>query len=368
MALADFQEHLTGQQVQVVYHGGCPDGCLAALILRNSIQKYSPSSLDLFPTSHAGRNADQLAEGSTAIFADVSPTQEDEEQLRRCRIVLVLDHHASAAKTLESLQKALPMLVDFSDMGGAECGASIANRFCSGTCSPLVPDWVLHLFHRLDVFQHPLPSDLFRQYESFKGFITQNGIGKCTIELVEEMLADVEAALATGDRLYRQTSEHTKTLFEGRTLLVDAASVCVWAVEIGTEGSQSMDLELYQSFIDTLASPEKYVIFATLNRARLPSGLWAVGLRRAGEGLDVGQIAQELGKCFSLGFKTGGGHPYAAGAQCEDFALSADSIGQEIVRVCQGIPKEKPVKEADPKRAKLWQCACLCSEAFFSKQ
>ena len=120
----------------------------------------------------------------------------------------------------------------------------------------------------------------------------------------------------------------------------------VWVVDLGGEDAQSagaMDLELYQSLIDQLAE-SKATLFLTLNRTPLPTGLWNVGLRRAGEAVDVGVLGQRLGSRLyrraDLGFETGGGHPYAAGAQCGNYDLSADAVCQEVVRICEGMLTE----------------------------
>ena len=78
------------------------------------------------------------------------------------------------------------------------------------------------------------------------------------------------------------------------------------------------------------------VVFATLNRAPLldDEELWTVGLRRAGNALDMGRLAKKLGECSELAFKTGGGHPHAAGAQCSDFDQSALKICNRIADIC----------------------------------
>jgi len=214
MSLTDFRAHLDAQTVHLIYHGGCPDGCLSALIMRQAIaERFKPFSLELIPAAHAGRNADKVTEGSTAIFVDVSPTVEDEQQLQKCRCVLLLDHHPSAVVAQEHLQATLPQLANFSDISGPECGATLAIRFCA---SSFVPPWVVHLFHKLDVFDHQLPDDLAKHLDAFKGFITQRGFGKCTVELVEELLADTDAALERGRQLYAPVAEHTEKVFARR--------------------------------------------------------------------------------------------------------------------------------------------------------
>jgi len=312
---------------------------LAALILRDSVKtSFKPTSLELIPTTHAGRNADQVAEGSMVFFADVSPTVEDEEQLRKCRCVVILDHHASATAAQRRLESSLPNLKNFSDDSGIECGASIVNRFCS---SKLVPEGTLHLFHKMDVFQHNVPDDAMKNFDAFKGFITQKGFGRCTVDLVEEFLAHTEDCLYRGSLIYTKTAASTRALFESRKMVRETETLALWAVEVPGDYSEATDLELYQKLIDQIPKT-KAILFATFNRTRLSNGLWSVGLRRgAGDTLDVGKVASKLGTCAHLNFKTGGGHPYAAGAQCGDFEQSTASICDELVQICQGmLPSE----------------------------
>ena len=83
MSLTDFAADLDAQTVHLIYHGGCPDGCLAAVIMRQAIvERFKPLRVELIPATHAGRNADEVTEGSTAIFVDISPTLADEKQLK----------------------------------------------------------------------------------------------------------------------------------------------------------------------------------------------------------------------------------------------------------------------------------------------
>ena len=154
------------------------------------------------------------------------------------------------------------------------------------------------------------------------------------------MLADADAALERGRQLYAQMAEHTRKVFARKSLQVDISEVSVWAVEIsGEDANATIDLELYQSLIDKM-DRSKPVVFATLNRTRMSKGLWTVGLRRAGDVLDVGAIAKQLGECSELAFETGGGHAYAAGAQCNDFDLSAERICKKIADISTDLLAE----------------------------
>ena len=103
--LSTFKADLDGQTVYLVFHGGCPDGCLAAYIMRHEIHaNYKPARLILCPTSHDTKNADMLEDGCTAIFVDVGPRLADIEKLMACRFVIVLDHHASQQSILTTTQ------------------------------------------------------------------------------------------------------------------------------------------------------------------------------------------------------------------------------------------------------------------------
>ena len=336
--IEDYAEHINGQTLQIFYHGGCPDGCLAAIIMEQALTNdFMPVNIELLATYHSDCNASAITEGSTAIFVDVSPTAKDKSQLQRCRCVIILDHHTSAWATAEELAESLPMVNNLSDVTGNECGATLAAKFCK---SQLVPTDIMHLFHKLDVFSHPIPENVAEKFDAFKGFITQLGLGKCTIELVKEFLADVGAALVIGMEFHAKARQHTIRVFEGRRLVIELDVVSVWAVRL--ENPDSLDLPLYQSLIDQLTT-SKVVVFVTCFSEKQANGLWSLGLRRAGDGVDVGFVARELGTCSELMFKTGGGHPYAAGAQHENADLSTETVCQEIAQICERILTEKSV-------------------------
>ena len=198
--LSTFKADLDGQTVYLVFHGGCPDGCLAAYIMRHEIHaNYKPARLILCPTSHDTKNTDMLEDGCTAIFVDVGPMLSDIEKLMACRYVIVLDHHASQQNIMLELEERVPHLYELSDYGGMECGATLVAKFCE---SHVVPEWLIHLLHHADVHEHELPEELLQLNDSFKGFITQKGLGRCTIELVEEFLGQPSGAMQRGARLY----------------------------------------------------------------------------------------------------------------------------------------------------------------------
>ncbi len=120
-------------------------------------------------------------------------------------------------------------------------------------------------------------------------------------------------------------------------LLAESPLVLVWAVDFSAEDVKSIDLELYQSLIDQLSGESKAIVFASLNRTATPKGTWTVGLRRCGDVLNLTTVSSRLGDCSDLGFLSGGGHPYAAGAACSDFALPAERVCQQIAQICTDI-------------------------------
>ena len=272
-----------------------------------------------------------LTEGCTAIFVDVSPTVNDEEKLKTCGLVIVLDHHHSVAATLEALKTSVDQLEDFSDTGGLACGVTLAIKF---TDSRMIPDWIVELFHNNDVHEHILSDAVQSHRDAFYGFITQYGLARCTTALVQQFLDQPADALVQGAKLYEPVEARTRHVFEQRKHIEDTPAVSVWAVDLGRNPSKVfMDDQLYQGLIDSLAS-DKATVFVTLVRIPLASGLWTIGLRRAGKHVDVGLVSNWLGECVNLGFKTGGGHPYAAGAQCEDLDLSVEMICNMIALIC----------------------------------
>ena len=160
--------------------------------------------------------------------------------------------------------------------------------------------------------------------------------------MVEQFVAHPVEALVEGSKLYKPMAAYTRALFEQRELLSDTSPmVSVYAVDMGNTPAKAMDFKLYQALIDGLAT-DKAVVFATLNREKLSGGVWNVGLRRAGTHLDMGVVAFWLGECNFLGFKSGGGHKYAAGAQCEMSDAPAKMICELITMICTEGPKEIP--------------------------
>lgn len=73
-----------------------------------------------------------------------------------------------------------------------------------------------------------------------------------------------------------------------------------------------IDFTRYQAKIDELKN-ETPTLFVTRDQSPLPTGLYNLGLRRAGDVVDISKVAQALKNMPP--FVSGGGHPFAGGAQ-----------------------------------------------------
>jgi hypothetical protein len=307
--------------------------------------------------SHGGIMADILTEGSTAIFVDFSPEKKDEQQLRKCRLVIIMDHHPTAVDAQNYLQMVLPQLKNLSRLGVTECGATLAQKFCT---SQRVPKNILHLFHKLDVFEHTPPAEVMEDFYAFKGFIMQNGLDNCTIDLVDHLLEYPGESMAKGlqlyDRMVRETGtifsrrklmQDTGEIFERKRLVAETCHISVYVVEFGLEGEDDgwklFDNTVYQALIDEIVHDDD-IVFVTINRILKPNGTFNIGFRRsAGDTLDVGAIAQRLSWRSDLGFSSGGGYLYAAGAQHNNVDLSAEELCEAIKGIVTDLMTEASI-------------------------
>ena len=351
--MKDFADYLTGEYpVELRFHAGCPDGCFSAVELEKFIkenqtqaqkEKYGDIKIKCIAAFHGTTIADSIEEDCVAFFLDISPTKEDAENLKKAKISIVLDHHNTATDALTFLTSTVPNVYNLSNMSGNECGASLAQKFCE--CEA-IDDWIIQLFHRMDVFEHPLPAELKDLYEPFKGFMLDAGVGKCTMDMVKKFIANPGKALKFGARRYPQIKKYTEEAFHTKVCMVDLLNVQVWAADL-EDGydNNAMDPEAYQNLIDTLNVPvDTTLVFVTLNRTKVVpkdggQPQWRIGLRRKGESIDVGVLAEQLKEQrAALGIISGGGHRYAAGVQLVDnFKLPVGVFCDAIAVVTIGL-------------------------------
>ena len=356
-ALKDYVDQVEGRDVKIIYHGGCPDGVLSALMVDAAMiwQAARPKSVKLFPTDHSLRMADVLTPGCVAFFVDTSPRIIDAACLLECFVVIVMDHHKSSAEAMDYLRRVVPQLDDYSDYGGSECGVSLAKQFTMDTS---VPDDLLHLFWNMDVFKHELPAECKAKRDAFFGFITQQGLHKCDVKLVRRLLMDPKGALDEGLAIFPRVAESTRLYFKMRKLMYSDDKLSVYVADVG-DLDAAVDLQMYQRLIDSLQAT-KAVIFVTLVRVLSDSGTWSMSIRRTGEDLlPVDVVCQRLR--HQPWCKGGGGHPYAAGAQCEVRDLPANVICDAIVVICGNILCEMEQLRVKSPKAKRQPRDCILS-------
>ena len=260
---------------------------------------------------------------------------------RRQPYVVVLDHHPTTAKDLEVIKATLSdRLIDLSTTNGTDCGMSLVKQFCDGFLE--VNDDALHMFWKLDVFRHTLPPHLEQKYNAFKGYITQLGNGKCTLELADRFMQFPDVCLTEGDKLFEPTRQNTRLLAATATIEYSTDTLIVYMVDVdaalkaGIVSSDVIDPPIYQDEIDKLTRTNVAVAFVTAHRKINDVGTWNLGLRRAGTDISMDRVAvalkeSSIGRC--MGFCGGGGHAFAAGAQCSKDGLATKSIEDLIAAV-----------------------------------
>ena len=111
---------------------------------------------------------------------------------------------------------------------------------------------------------------------------------------------------------------------EWRVLFVVQSAAC-----------RPIDLMHYQKRIDAHIDDDKRTLVLTQDLVPLPSGLFNLGLRRAGANLNIVDVAAKFKLEPSVA--SGGGHPFAGGVQCRTL-LSRQAIVDMAVRVMETLP------------------------------
>jgi len=187
---------------------------------------------------------------------------------------------------------------------------------------------VVHLLHKMDVFDHELPLELKDDLMGFKAFLTQNGERNVSLELVSAMFKDRKTCIAHGQILADAMSKRTDGLADSLTCIADTEKWCVLFTLQGTE-CRPVDLMYYQKRIDGHIDGRPTLVI-TQDEQPLSSGLYNLGLRRAGDNLDISQVAGKL-KQYSEA-ASGGGHPFAGGVQMHQ-NLQLERIKEMAVEV-----------------------------------
>merc|ERR1711964_833640 len=107
----------------------------------------------------------------------------------------------------------------------------------------------------------------------------------------------------------------------------------------GEVTADPIDPMVYQEEIDKLIEPGVAVAFCTIDRTVNPkTKAWNLGLRRAGELVDMGKVATALKTdAGGEGFVSGGGHAFAAGAQCTNVGLKMEDLVRVVAAAVQAV-------------------------------
>jgi len=313
--LFNFNNIANPADILIGYHMGCPDGVASAYILKVALEKAGFKQV-IVPIGHAGQKfTDYVRPGQTVFSLDISPSLEDLEALQSVQQIIILDHHACEVETQRKLSEGLPgKVINLSDFSGQHCGASLVHRLVIANDRDLNfdPD-VIQMIHKMDVFQHKMPAHLDAQFLSFKSFLIQDGERNVSFGLLERMFKDKDGSMAIGKQLSKPILDCTMRLFESSAILVETASFrLVWCQQ--SSDCRPIDFFSYQELIDTMIDG-KPTLFLTQDEVPNAKGIFNLGLRRAGNTLDVSKVAAFLKDCKATPFVSGGGHPFAGGLQ-----------------------------------------------------
>jgi len=338
-AFFDLRKLANPSDILIGYHMGCPDGVAAAYILNRGLEKLG-LKCQVVPIGHSGQKFTMYVRpGQTVFSLDISPSLEDVDALVLVQQVIILDHHPSEVETQVKLAEALAgKVTNLSDSTGDHCGASLAHRLVTSNGLGLSFDLdVIHMIHKMDVFQYKMPACLDSQFLSFKSFLIQYGERNVSFELVDRMFTDKDNSIAIGKALSKPIIDRTVQLFESSELLVETAHfrilLCYQCADC-----RPIDFLSYQELIDTKMDG-KPTLFITQDEVPNAKGIFNLGLRRAGDALDVSKVASSLKACASTPFVSGGGHPFAGGVQ-SNVLVAKDQIknlGVEVLMACVQI-------------------------------
>lgn len=327
------------EDILVGYHMGCPDGIAAAYILRVALDKLG-CKYTIVPIGHSGQKfAAYVQPGQTVFSLDISPSLEDLEVLESAQQVIILDHHGSEVETQKKLAEALPdKVINLSDVSGKHCGASLVYQLVMAHVHGLSFDLdVIQMIHKMDVFQHRMPAHLDSQLLSFKSFLIQDGERNVSMGLVERMFTDKDGCMAAGKELSKPILECTRRLFESAEVLETATFRIFLCSQ--SPCCRPIDFFTFQELIDTKIDGKK-TLFLTRDEVPNAKGIFNLGLRRAGDTLDVSAVASFLKDCEATPFVSGGGHPFAGGLQ-SNVLVGKDEIIRFSVEALTGSTLSK---------------------------
>ena len=232
---------------------------------------------------------------------------------------------------------------DAADLQSCPCGLSILvealGGFESGLLPPMLTESMFHAFWTMDFFQHALhplaDDDLCLILRTFMGSDKRKladataarfGLLMTTPEDMRTYLtAAVTKIPAIVEDVVRKWGER-ELLAVGATQGSRTSRVVI--VDLSKEGKGGLeDLMLYQALIDTYLDPSADTLWLT--KEACDGGGVRFGLRRAGETIDCGAIADDLQLFFGGADISAGGHPYAAVAKTT--AAKVDTVQAKLL-------------------------------------
>lgn len=348
----------------IISHGGCPDGAVAALIMVRALRRAGAAAeISCIEQTHGDAcvTGVDITESTVLMFVDISPTIIDVPMLERAKQVIVFDHHSSVKEDMATVKRLTPQLFDLSATTELECAASLVQDF---VCKSYVaPPAILHLAWKLDVFAHVLPAEYEPMLIGFKGWVTSEGEHKTSIRLMEQLVDNMEACLKKGYELFFPIVVHTKRIFDRHRIVYDDALFRLVLVEIlPADRCMAVDLPTYQALIDEYLQTGKPTIVATVDRRVVRNDCWSLSLRRAGSGVDVGLLANQLKTDIKRGFVSGGGHPFAAGCQSRRPDLPEADLVASLIEAAKRCIPVAPVKVMVALAASPSRQTCSCGK------
>lgn len=204
-----------------------------------------------------------------------------------------IDHHKTAIDAEKAHSN--PQIKGLRGLGKAGC--ELTWDYMSGP-SPTKEEIprVVHLLGRYDVWDHYDPEIVDFQYGMLaKNLNPTDYIWHAMLTYMSKEW--IEEIISCGKMIRSWEDTKAKRYCESYGIEVFLHGCRAAAVNIGSVSSQ---------FFEAFFSKEDYDIF--ISYVRLPSGRWTVSLRSNRSEIDVSVIAKTYG---------GGGHPGAAGFQCE---------------------------------------------------